>query len=198
MSSDVQIHVLNGHEARKHLGAIAELRLSVFRTYPYLYDGTLAYERQYLETYFRREEACVILCRSGERIVGASTAVPLMFEDSSMQLPFVKHGFDPREVMYFGESLLLNEFRGQGLGKRFFQERLQHALSTTGIRFAAFCAVIRPDDHAARPTGYRPLDSLWRSFGFGPVPGLTCQMSWKQIDETTESPKTLQFWIREL
>ncbi len=34
-------------------GGLGRLRISVFREYPYLYDGTLEYEREYLKTYVR-------------------------------------------------------------------------------------------------------------------------------------------------
>ena len=46
---------LTGPAARPYAGALAQLRLSVFRAYPYLYEGDLAYETEYLETkpYFK-------------------------------------------------------------------------------------------------------------------------------------------------
>ena len=198
MANELQIRVINGTMARDHLADIARLRLTVFRDFPYLYDGTIEYEKKYLETYFRCEEARVVLCQDQKQFVGASTVVPLKFEDVALQAPFVQLGVNPAEVMYFGESLLLTNYRGRGVGKRFFEERLKHALETPGIKKAAFCAVMRPSTHPLRPQDYRPLDGLWHSFGFRPVEGLSCQMTWKQVDEAQESPKTLQFWVREL
>lgn len=198
MAVGLQIEILDSSTAKKYLEEIAQLRMTVFRDFPYLYDGNIAYERSYLETYFQSPGARVVLCRDGERVVGASTVIPMRDEDENLKAPLRAAGIDPAEVMYFGESVLLSSYRGRGAGKAFFVERLKHAQSTPGIRKAAFCAVQRPANHPLRPQGHQPLDGLWHSFGFHPVPGLTCTMTWKQIDEPHESAKTLQFWLRDL
>jgi GNAT superfamily N-acetyltransferase len=198
MSARVQIKTLNGSEAESYLDDLARLRIAVFRDFPYLYDGDLNYERKYLATYFRSPDARVVLCLDGAKVVGASTVVPLAHEDDAFQRPFREAGHAVNEVMYFGESVLLSDYRGLGVGKRFFAERLKHAIATPGIKRAAFCAVVRSAHDPLRPAGHRPLDGLWQSFGFHPALGLECQLSWKQINEPQESLKTLQFWIREL
>jgi len=198
MQNDLQIKTLSGTLAREYLSEIAHLRITVFRDYPYLYEGTLSYEEKYLETYFRCPEARLMLCFDGKKLVGASTAIPLQHEDPSFQKPLIERGIDVSTVMYFGESMLLPKYRGRGIGKRFFEERLKHSLEHPGIRKAIFCTVIRPSNHPMKPKDYRPLDSLWTSFGFAPVEGLTCELEWQQMDETKPSPKTLQFWVREL
>lgn len=198
MAAGLQIEILDASSAKKYLEDIAQLRMTVFRDFPYLYDGSIDYERTYLETYFQSPGARVVLCRDGDKVVGASTVIPMKDEDQNLQQPLVTAGIDPTTVMYFGESVLLSDYRGQGAGKAFFVERLKHARASTGIKKAAFCAVQRPSDHPLRPKGYQPLDGLWQSFGFNSVPGLTCTMTWKQIDETHESAKTLQFWLRDI
>lgn len=198
MASGLQIEILDASSAKKYLEDIAQLRMTVFRDFPYLYDGNIDYERTYLETYFQSPGARVVLCRDVDKVVGASTVIPMKDEDQNLQQPLVTAGIDPTTVMYFGESVLLSDYRGQGAGKAFFVERLKHARSSVGIKKAAFCAVQRPSDHPLRPKSYQPLDGLWQSFGFSSVPGLTCTMTWKQIDETHESAKTLQFWLRDI
>jgi GNAT superfamily N-acetyltransferase len=198
MGAGLQIQTLDGSQAQKYLADIARLRISVFRDYPYLYDGNMAYERDYLETYFKSRGARVVLCREGDRIVGASTVIPLQDESDAFKLPIIHHGWDPADVMYFGESVLESEYRGRGVGKQFFEARLKHARETAGIKRAIFCAVVRPETHTLRPKDYRPLNNLWESYGFHAVPGLQCSLVWKQIDEAQESAKTLQFWVKEL
>lgn len=44
-----------------------------------------------------------------------STALPLKDEDDAFVRPFIEQGFDVDSVCYFGESILLPEYRGQGL-----------------------------------------------------------------------------------
>ena len=198
MAQGLQIEILDATAAKQYLEDLARLRMTVFRDFPYLYDGDLVYERKYLENYFKSSGACVVLCRDGGKVVGASTVIPLKDEDDALKNPFKEAGHSIDGIMYFGESVLLSDYRGRGVGKVFFQERIKHVQNTSGIKHAAFCAVQRPTDHPLRPKGYQSLDGLWQSFGFQAVPGLTCSMSWKQIDESTESPKTLQFWMRDI
>ena len=58
--------------------------------------------------------------------------------------------------------------------------------------------MIRPDDHPARPPGYRPLNAFWTARGYRPLPGAVARFRWRDHGEPTESEKLLQFWIRDL
>jgi len=98
-------------------------------------------------------------------------------------------------VLYFGESLLLPEYRGRGIGHRFFDLREQHA-GKLGLPLTAFCAVDRPPDHPKRPDDYRPLDGFWTSRGYVKRAGLRAVFDWKEIGASVESPHSLTFWLR--
>ena len=57
----VEVETLAGPEAAAWVDELAALRIRIFRDFPYLYDGTVAYERRYLESYFQAPRAvCVI------------------------------------------------------------------------------------------------------------------------------------------
>ena len=62
----------------------------------------------------------------------------------------------------------------------------------------AFCGVVRPADHPKRPPGYRPLDGFWTKRGYAKVEDLIGSFSWKEIGESAETEKPMQFWIKEL
>jgi hypothetical protein len=49
-----------------------------------------------------------------------------------------------------------------------------------------------------KPEGYRPLDAFWRGRGYEPLEGVIAQFGWRDLGEDAESPKALQFWLREL
>jgi GNAT superfamily N-acetyltransferase len=100
------------------------------------------------------------------------------------------------DVCYFGESILLPQLRGKGVGKEFFRRREAHA-QRLGVKWTAFCAVDRPVDHPQRPPGYRPLDDFWTAQGYTRRPGMQATFMWKEIGESAESPKTLTFWLKE-
>lgn len=196
-SSGLTLVEARGQQMRPWIDRLAELRIRVFRDFPYLYDGSLAYERDYLETYAAADSALAVLALDGQRLVGAATALALSDEDRAFGEGLDRAGFERDQVYYFGESMLLPGYRGQGLGVAFIQHREAEARQQ-GKRFCAFCAVQRPTDHPLRPADYQPLDAFWRRRGFQPAPGVIARMPWKDIDQLGETEKTLQFWTKEI
>ncbi len=47
----IRIEALAGAALQRALPALARLRIAVFRAYPYLYDGDLAYEEDYVRKF---------------------------------------------------------------------------------------------------------------------------------------------------
>ncbi|MGD9783444.1 MAG: GNAT family N-acetyltransferase [Hyphomicrobiaceae bacterium] len=189
---------LTGDALQAVLPDLARLRMIVFRDWPYLYDGSLAYEQEYLAKFAAAPGAVCIVARDGDVIVGASTACPMSQADEEFRAPFLAKGYDIREVFYCGESVLLPGHRGGGVGHAFFDGREAHAYKLGGFRYSTFCRVVRPDDHPLKPADYRPLDGFWRKRGYAPVDGLVAHFSWKDVDRDEETVKALQFWMREL
>lgn len=175
---------------------LAALRIAVFRAYPYLYEGTVAYEKQYLQTYSRSPRAFLFAVYDGPKMIGATTCIPLSDETPEVQAPFLKAGYPLGEIFYFGESILLPAYRGRGLGHRFFEERERYAASFGIYRMTCFCAVDRPVDHPFRPEGYEPLDTFWAKRGYVRTPELESWFSWQDIGEAAESEKKMVYWVR--
>jgi GNAT superfamily N-acetyltransferase len=193
----VAVERVQGVAIEHHLPALAELRIAVFREYPYLYAGSLDYERTYLAHYATSPAALVVLARDGERVVGAATAMPLLVHSDDVVPPLVAAGYAPARVLYFGESVLDRAYRGRGLGHAFFVEREHHA-RTHNFTTATFCAVERPADHPLKPVDHRPLHPLWEKHGFVRRPDITTTFTWRDLDEAVESPKQMVFWTKEL
>lgn len=192
----VRVAALAGGALDPFLGDLARLRIAVFADFPYLYDGDLAYEEGYLREYAAAPGAVLVAALDGEAVVGAATAAPMAQQKAEFRDPFAARGIDVARLCYFGESVLLPTYRGRGLGHAFFDHREAHA-RTLGATAACFAAVIRPDDHPARPDGYRPLDEFWRARGYAPVDGLVTHLAWKEHGEAGESPKPMQYWLRQ-
>lgn len=193
----VRVEALTGARLTAHLPDVARLRIEVFRAYPYLYEGDLAYERDYIAAFAAAPDAVIVAVFDGGDVVGASTAAPLRAQVDDVTAPFRQRGDDLSTTFYFGESVLRASYRGHGIGVRFFELREAHARSC-GARSAAFCSVVRPADHPARPRAYEPLDAFWGKRGYAPEPGLICTISWKEIGALAESPKPMQFWTKRL
>ena len=188
---------LTGPALQDALHDVARLRIEVFRAWPYLYDGDLEYEARYLASFAASPQAIVVGAFDGDNLVGASTAAPLSDHADDFASAFDATDFDLNTVFYCAESVLLPKYRGQGLGHAFFDVREAHAKSC-GFDHSVFCSVLRPSDHPARPGDYRPLDAFWTSRGYQPLDGVIAHFRWKDLGQTEETSKPLQFWHRAL
>lgn len=195
--SEITVTTCQGRAIAPHLEALARLRIRVFRDFPYLYDGDLAYEADYLRRYAECPDSLFVLAFDGEALVGAATGMPLAAEVEAFRQPFEQAGYAIDSVFYYGESVLLPEYRGRGIGKAFMVERESHA-EKAGFSTVAFCAVERPDDHPARPADYQPLHGFWHSRGYRRVPELATTFPWRDIGDHEETDKPMVFWLKGL
>ena len=193
----VDVRPLTGDALDAALDDVARLRIAVFRAFPYLYDGDVAYERRYLQPYRDSADAIVVGAFGGARLVGAATAAPLEDHAGDFAAAFDGTGLALEDIWYCAESVLLPAYRGHGIGHRFFDLREAQGRAL-GRRHSAFCAVMRPADHPARPDGYRPLDGFWRKRGYAPLEGVVAEFAWKDLGDAEETRKPLQFWMRDL
>ncbi len=191
------IRPLRPADLAAHIEDVARLRITVFRDWPYLYDGDLDYERGYLQPYLTSSKAIVVGAFDGARLVGASTGTPLSDHAEDFAAAFAGTSLALQEIFYCAESVLLPAYRGQGAGHVFFDTRESHARAL-GYRRCCFCAVMRAADHPARPQNHAPLDPFWHKRGYMPLEGVTARFSWKDLDAAGETDKTLQFWMRDL
>lgn len=184
-----------GPDIAKLIPKLGQLRIRVFYDFPYLYEGSQEYEENYLQVYTKNPLSIAFGVFDGEQLVGATTGMPLIAETKEIQQPFLDSGMNIGEIFYFGESILLDTYRGRGIGHLFFDVREKHALEN-GFTTTAFCSVIRPEDHPLRPAAYRPNDSFWTKRGYKKQ-DYSCRMAWLDRNETQETEKELIFWTKE-
>lgn len=193
---DVQVLRLHGAELLPHLEQLGQLRIRVFYDFPYLYEGSLAYEKEYLKVYLENSQSLIVGLIQNGQWIGATTAIPLLAETQEIQKPFNEAGIPVTSVFYLGESVLLPEYRGKGYGHLFFDEREQVAREN-GYPITAFCSVIRPANHPLRPNYYRDNETFWTKRGYVKRTDLRCQMSWLDRGKRKANTKELEFWIKE-
>ncbi|MEL6913583.1 MAG: GNAT family N-acetyltransferase [Pseudomonadota bacterium] len=191
----LRIETLRAARLESHLEALARLRISVFRDWPYLYDGDMAYEARYLRAYTKAGALCVAVW-DGQEMVGASTGAPMAdhAEDFAAALP---PAWPVEQVFYCAESVLLSGYRGLGIGHRFFDIR-EAAARENGFALSVFASVVRPAEHPSRPATYRPLDAFWAKRGYTKISGAVAKFSWKDVGMAAETEKALQLWGRRL
>jgi GNAT superfamily N-acetyltransferase len=197
MSAAIRLERLTGLALERHIDDLARLRIAVFRDFPYLYDGSLDYERDYLRSYGCSRGSVIVAAFDGDMVVGAATALPMADEPIYVTKPFLVHGYDIGRIFYFGESVLLKPYRGTGIGVGFFEHREAHARALGGYDRLAFCAVDRPVDHPLRPADYVPLDRFWHKRGFTRHPELVAHFSWRDIGQDAQTEKPMVFWLKQ-
>ena len=193
----VDVRPLTGDDLARHLEDVAHLRMTVFRDFPYLYEGTFDYEHRYLQSYRDSAGAILVGAFDGDRLVGAATGTPMEDHADDFARAFDGSGLPLTDIFYCAESVLLPAYRGRGIGHAFFDAREGHA-RRLGRRVSAFCAVVRPDDHHARPAGYAPLDPFWRKRGYAPLPGVVAHFDWRDLGDDHQTAKPMQFWSKAL
>ncbi len=191
----VTVRTVTGQDILPLLPDLARLRIGVFREWPYIYDGDIAHEEEYLQTYVKAEGAAVIVAEEDGKVVGVSTGLPMSATTANIQQPFIANGWDISKIFYFGESVLLKAYRGRGIGVKFFAAREAHAAS---FETTTFCGVDRPKTHPLRDPDYTPLDGFWTHRGYTKRPELACRMSWRDVGAAEDTEKTLVFWTRSL
>jgi GNAT superfamily N-acetyltransferase len=179
---------------------LARLRIHVFREFPYLYDGDVSYEAEYLKLYAATSGSVVVTARdlaAGGRIVGAATAMPLAAAHDEVLAAFRRSGLPVNHLYYCAESVLEPDYRGRGIGHAFFDHREQIA-QELGFTECCFLSVVRPSNHPGQPPGYRPHDQFWQKRSYSRAIGFEASFSWRDLDETEPSPKPMALWKRML
>lgn len=195
MDHELSLECLSGAALRPHLDAVAALRIAVFRDWPYLYDGDVAYEREYLDAYAQSANSVVVLACDGDAVVGASTGIPLAESSAEFQAPFLARGIDVATVFYCGESVLLPAWRRRGIGHGFFDAREAHARSLGDLAWTAFAAVDRDTGDPRRPLDHRGNEAFWSKRGYVRQPGMTMHLRWNEIG-VGDVDHPLTFWLR--
>lgn len=195
--TDLSFMLVEGSEIMKYFLELAQLRIQVFRDYPYLYDGSIESEKSFIELYGKYSESMVLFALCHGKFVGATTAIPLKFALEEFQIPFIKHSLDLNSYLYLGESVLDKACRGLGCYKVFFDAREKHARDL-GLPYACFCAVEREENHPRRPDDYTPLDNQWKKMGYEKLWNLETFLSWKEVGEEEESSNKMIFWVKQL
>ena len=198
MPSPLRLETLTGKALAPHLATLSRLRVAVFRTFPYLYDGDPAQEQGQLGRFAQSPGAGLVVAFDGDTPVGCSTCMPAADEEDSVQAPLRARGADPAEVFYFGESVLLPAYRGRGVGVGFFAGREAHVRQASAARTVCFASVRRPAEHPLRPPDYVPLDAFWRKRGYAPWPGPPLVYRWRQVDGPEPVTNQLDLWVKRL
>jgi GNAT superfamily N-acetyltransferase len=194
---EMRIEAFSGNDARKYFMDIANLRIDTFKDFPYLYEGSLEVEKEYLESYFASKTSVVILVFDGNKIVGFSNSIPLEEEMDEITMPFKEKNIDLRKYLYVGEVIIRKTYRGKGILRKFFEHH-EKVASQNGREKLTFMTVERAPNHPERPKNYRTLEPIWQHFGCYKLNNIKVVIPWDRIDTKKEEPNYLEIWEKEV
>lgn len=194
----IALRLFKEKEALQFINDVASLRITLFREYPYLYDGSLEYEQKYLNKFVNTPDSIICIAFEDDKVIGALTGLPLSYEDPSIRKPWSVSNIHLNNIFYFSEALLLPEYRGKGLGKKLINLAEMWVINSQKYVSITLATVIRENDHPMKPSNYESLDSLWQARGFQPTKNMICHIPWKEINENIETEKPMQFWHKSI
>ncbi len=197
MTMPIDTHLITRRSIAEQIEELGQFRIAIFRDWPYLYDGNMPYERDYLSRYARCESSFVLVGRDAHGIRYACTAIPLKHELPQFQQSFLERQIPVDNKFYLGEIMVRRELRGQGMGRLLMNKALSTIAELNHPSAEVVLAtVIRPSTHPLKPADYNASDHLWTKSGFARRDDLVMTLDWKDIDQERETTKEMVYWLR--
>jgi GNAT superfamily N-acetyltransferase len=200
--AEVEYQSYTGVQITAVIGDVAALRISVFREYPYLYDGNRAYEERYLQGLVRNDRSLVVVARVDGAVIAAATALPLASDAeilAGIDGPFAALGLDAHDHYYYSEIVVDPAHRSRGIAREFYRRREAHARAL-GYRRVCLAAIEREPGAVAVPSGYFDPAAIWAAMGFVREPSLFVTFRWptRAAEGTRDLEHKLVFWLHRL
>lgn len=168
MKNTFDIKLIMGKEIAHYLEVLTQMRVALFKAYPYLYFGNFDYEKKYLEEYLKEQRAVLVLAFDQNKIVGTLTGIPLMSDSSiiaDLKVKLKDQGEKPEDYYYYGEMLILPEYRGKGLYLKMYDAIDQHVRNWR-YQYTCFLTVVRDQNDPRKPENYKDPYILAEKMGF--------------------------------
>lgn len=192
------MQVLKGEAIRPYVKDITDLCLVVYREFPYLYEGTEEEYMPAIEHYAQSPLGIACVLFDNQKLVGIAIGEPMGAMREKYKQPLLNF-YSESELdafFYFGEFLLLKEYREKGLGQKMYFE-LEKQINEEGqLRTICFCKIAEFDKHPLMPKNYKSLDEFWTKLGFSQREEIATSVFWRNIGEEEDSPHKMIYWVK--
>jgi ribosomal protein S18 acetylase RimI-like enzyme len=166
LSTTIDIFV--GKETAKYIDIVSEWRIKLFREYPYLYVGDIEYEKKYMQGHATDKQAMIAIAKVDGMLAGFSTGFPLI-SDSEIVADVKKlvsqAGDDIADYYYYGEIMVLPEFRGRGLASMLYTAQ-DNLIKSWEFKHVCISTVVQEENHPLKPAGYKSTEGMFEHMGF--------------------------------
>lgn len=199
---NVTVEILTGKDVQKYIVLLSRLRIDNFKEYPYLYEGSMEYEKQCMQGYMSCPHCAFAIAKVDGKIAGALTGIPLVSDSSignDAEKIFKLNNLSPSEYYYYGEIFVLKKFRNLAVAASLFAAQ-NSKVKGLGYKYAVMLTVVREENHPLKPKKYRSPDQLWTRAGFSRMDlVLNCRWPTIQPDGSVKDINNfLEFWAKKL
>lgn len=194
--------IYQGNEVNSIVDNISKMRINEFRNFPYMYDGSLEYERLYFQEFCKDPNSLIVCIFDDSKLIATATSIPLLSNADildNVASKFIAQSLDPKTFFYSGEFIVLQKYRQNGLCKNLLYsvESLAKTLGFTNLCIATVC---RSKDDPRRPVSYVDSDVVWKSLGFE-ITNIKTSYPWPTIQPnqlTVTVNNEMIFWTKEM
>lgn len=193
-----EIQALKGKQILPYLDAFGEMRTTVFREYPYLYESDSGNEKTYLGNYAKSDESLFIIAKKQGQLIGCLSSIPFLHVSHESWAKILQNYLPIDTVFYLGDMLVLKEYRGQRVGTKMYDLFEDQVKKQKKFSKIAFLEVVRPKNDPKRPKGYKSLDPFWEKRGYVKHPEFINHIPYREIGDSTETDHTFLFQTKDI
>lgn len=202
----ISLKLLSGQQILPFISDIGQLILEVYKEWPYLYEGTLEEQYDYVQTrYINMPNSLVCTAFDQEKLVGLAMGVPLCEAPTHYLTPFTSNQecleLPLKNIFYWGELIVRSEYRQREIAQQMCDLVLKEILDNSDYKAIAFCTVERSDDfhlNNCKTNDYFSLDSKWEELGFKKHEDLSFNAVWRLVQESHESQHHMVYWVKKI
>ena len=190
-----KLRIFQGIQIKPHIETIAQMRIKYFREFPYMYEGSMDYERTYLDGFSKEKDSLLVMAYDGDNLCGFVTGMPLETEASILES--LDTATDLETNYYLSEFIVEELYRGKGLS-RLLDEAIENKALSLGYSGFSILTVKRADIDPRRPEMYRGTDAVWEKLGFIKTE-TSILFSWPTILENgsvEDIENLMDFWLK--
>ncbi len=155
----ILLTVLLGNQITDIIPTIAKLRIKSFKGYPYLYNGTLESELEYLELYKNNEHALVVQeSESAETVMLIGAPLIDIFPEAKTIFESAQYNADE---CYYAEEVVLPL-----ANMPLILEAFEAQVIKWNYKNLCLITVKEEENHPLKPENYQSIEPLFEELGF--------------------------------
>ncbi len=197
--NNYHVDILRGDDMKHMLDFVAQQRIRHYKGYPYLYEGNMQEELEYLNLVASSSHSALCVVYKDDHIasfaMGASFVEFASHFKGSIEL-FEAESRSPHDYYYIADDIVLPGHEGHLLTERMFEQLEQYVRN---LGFAYTCIVHEQYDvHPLKPKDYQDFD--WSKLGYAKTESAIC-FTWNTLQSDGSSCKqehVLPYWVKKL